>query len=235
MTHTASIVRDIDRYRGLGLVANPFAPAVEGDDELGLRLEITAEANRVVKLLDTVARSGETRPIVIGKTTEVPTAYHLRAVSQVEAAVGNDDAMGTLHAYVQLYMMRRGRVRATLAALGERLVFRSFDETMAAYIAQVLADPDTSLPSYQVLGPEVLAEFTDRFHADPLGVFVEYFGEMELERKDELAQIPDIRLTTLTPMPRSSKRPPSWMPTCRTLWGPTTSWRQSPASPTSPR
>ena len=58
-------------------------------------------------------------------------------------------------------MMRKGRVRSTFGVVGERIAFRSFECTLAAYIATVLAEPDDQLASYQVLGPEGLAEFAD--------------------------------------------------------------------------
>ena len=48
--------------------------------------------------------------------------------------IGSDDSLNVVHAYIQLYMMRKGRVRSTLGAVGERIAFRSFDETLASYV-----------------------------------------------------------------------------------------------------
>ena len=43
-----------------------------------------------------------------------------------------------LHAYVQLFMMRLGRVRSIISILAERLAFHEFDKTLECYVAQVL-------------------------------------------------------------------------------------------------
>jgi hypothetical protein len=88
-------------------------------------------------------------------------------------------------------------VRATLGAVSERLAFRDFEQTAIDYIAGVLDAPDEELVSFQVLGPERLDAFAQRFAADPTAVFRECFGTEEIERRPELAEIPDIRLTNL--------------------------------------
>ena len=63
--------------------------------------------------------------------------------------------------------------------------------------ATVLAEPDDQLAAYQMLGPEGLAEFADQFAADPVAVTREYFGEPEIERRPELAELADIRVAGL--------------------------------------
>ncbi len=197
MTNDSEASHDIARYRSLGLVANPFAaPTTEGwgtgnPSRSRGRLESPACCDRR-------GRRDRSRPSRSSSPrAEVPSSYSLRAIGNVEHAIGSDDSLNVVHAYIQLYMMRKGRVRSTLGAVGERVAFRSFDETLASYIATMLAEPDEQLAAFQVLGAEGLSEFADLFAADPVAVTREYFGTPEIERQPALAQLADIRVAGL--------------------------------------
>ncbi len=99
----------------------------------------------------------------MSKAAGIPSYYPLRATGDTEAVLAQDEELGLLHAYVQMYLMRSGRVRSALRILGERLAFRHFETTLALIIEDVLEHPDTTLASYQVLGPDLLEAFKERF------------------------------------------------------------------------
>ncbi|MRR13322.1 hypothetical protein EG835_12910, partial [bacterium] len=143
----------VNRYRSLGLVANPFRVPDVGRGPTATALEVGSAANRLLAQLDEASRQDAPRPILVTKSTAVPSAYSLRAISAVERELVRDESMNLLHAYVQLYMMRRGRVRSTLGIVGERLAFHSFEETLASYIDGILDEADVTLASFGVLGP----------------------------------------------------------------------------------
>lgn len=193
----AATRHEVARYRPLGLIGNPFAPSGSDGYGIGVELEIEAEANRLLVAIEAASRQDAPKPILVSKSNDIPGFYPLRAISMVEGALIGDDSLNVLHAYVQLYLMRRGRVRSALGVVGERLVFRSFERTLAAYIEQILKEPDSELAAYQVLGPDALAEFARRFEEDPLAAVEERFGAPELERRPELAEVADLRLSGL--------------------------------------
>jgi hypothetical protein len=192
-----AVSHDVARYRSLGLIGNPFASS--GDDEygIGVNLEIQAHANLLLSAIDAASRQETPKPILVTKSTNIPDFYSLRAISVVEGALVRDESLNVLHAYIQLYMMRRGRVRSTLGIVGERLAFRSFEKTLAAYVGHVLSEPDTTLASYRALDDGVFAEFEQRFADDPVTAVTDLFGTPELERRAELAEIVDLRLAGL--------------------------------------
>ena len=109
-----------------------------------------------------------------------------------------------LHAYVLMFMMRLGRVRATLQIVAERLAFRDFDTTLGLYVGKVLAEPDESLVAYQVLGAEALAAYQARFAEDPAAAVADVFGIAKVERRPELAEVADTR--PLGPRSQTSRR-----------------------------
>ncbi|MCG2806691.1 MAG: hypothetical protein L6413_00270, partial [Coriobacteriia bacterium] len=108
-----------------------------------------------------------------------------------------DESLNVLHAYVQLFMMRQGRLRAILAILAERLVFRDLVGTLVLYFKDVLSEPDPSLTSYQALSPDDMAAFVADFDEDPRGTIERYFGAPDIERRPEFADIADMRLSSL--------------------------------------
>ena len=188
---------EVARYQPMGLVANPFVTTMREGTGVAISLEVAAASNRLLAAITAASKMEAPKPIVVMKSTDIPTSYPLRAISLTEASLGSDDSLNVTYAYIQLYMMRKGRVRSTLGVVGERIAFRGFEHTLAAYIETILAEPDDKLASFQVLGPEGLAEFADTFREDPVAVTLDYFGQPEMERRPELATVADIRLTGL--------------------------------------
>lgn len=187
---------NVERYRPLGLIANPFVSPPR-ESTLGVALEVAAASNSLLAAIADAAATEAPKPIVVMKSNDIPSSYSLRAIGDVEAALIRDNRLNVVHAYIQLYMLRKGRVRSTLGTVAERIAFRSFEQTLAAYLETVLEAPDDQLASYQVLGAEALATFAEAFRADPVAVTIEYFGEPEIEKRPELAQVADIRLSGL--------------------------------------
>jgi hypothetical protein len=189
---------DSESYRPLGLLGNPFRLPSEAPQFDGREYEMLAESNRLLGELVRATGQDKAKPIVVSKTDAAPPAYSLRAVGHAEHAMANDESINILHAYVPMFMMRMGRVRATLQTLAERLAFREFDKTLARYVECVLAEPDEDLIAYQVLGAERLAEFTESFRADPLAHIDAVFGDPTvIERRPELTEVGDLRRANL--------------------------------------
>jgi hypothetical protein len=185
----------------LGLINNPFTllpGEPDGPDMAAITIETHSAANELLNVLDSAASQPSPRTLWIEKSSGIPGAYPMRAISKVENVLATDDDLDILHAYVQLYLMRTGRVRATLGVVGERLAFRSFDRTLAAWVERVLKTPDTELASYQLLGPDGLARFAAAFAEEPLVALAQSFGEPELERQLDLAHVADRRFGDLT-------------------------------------
>ncbi len=139
------------------------------------------------------AGEDKAKPIVVTKSELMPPYYPNRAISRVEHSLATDEGLEVLHAYVLMFMMRLGRVRATLQIVAERLAFRDFDKTLGLYVGKVLAEPDESLVSYQVLGAEALAAYQARFAEDPAAAVADVFGIAKVERRPELAEVADTR------------------------------------------
>lgn len=197
MTRDLSIVHDVERYRPLGLLADPFATPVNATDFDGVELETVAAANELLGRILEAARQEKAKPIAVMKSDDVPQFYALRAVGETEQSLASDDGVGVLHAYVQLFMMRLGRVRSIISILAERLAFRDFDKTLECYVADVLQEPDTGLVSYQVLGEEQYRRFEERFAAEPSGTVRQLFGSARVERRPELQRVVDTRFADL--------------------------------------
>jgi hypothetical protein len=188
---------DVERYRPLGLLANPFTITSGAKRIVGIDCETSSEANQLLGVLMTASAEEAPKPITVMKAKGIPAGYPLRAIGFVERSLATDDSVDVLHAYVQLFMMRLGRVRSIISVVAERLVFRDFDVTLSMYLSKVLTEPDTELASYQLIGEEGLAAFAARFSADPLGVTRELFGEEMVERHPELAEYGDSRADDL--------------------------------------
>ncbi|MEI8082686.1 MAG: hypothetical protein WCI74_12660 [Actinomycetes bacterium] len=189
----------IDRYKPLGLVANPFAMSESATDFTPIDLEISSQANPLLATIDQVADDAQTKPIVVIKNPELPAFFPNRAISHVERSLATDNGLDVLHVYVMLFMMRMGRVRATLRIVAERIAFRSFDVTLGMYAEKVLSEPDEDLIAFQVLGAEGLESFKVRFEADRTQALADVFGIPKGERRPELAEVADMRLTGLEP------------------------------------
>lgn len=185
-------VKKVERYRSLGLIANPFAPD-RSSSERGVACEIAAGGNKLLAMIQARSLEEAPKPVWVNKNTEVPTFYPLNAMSHAEAVLATDDSLNVLYAYTPLFTWKIGLVRATLGVIAERLAFRSFPKTLQIYIASVLASPDEELTSYQLLGPDRLKAFAERFSADPDGAVESIFGDAEVERRPELGAVADLR------------------------------------------
>lgn len=184
------------RYRPLGLITNPFAQSETTTSNVATDLEIASESNALLRAIAESSAEEKAKPILVMKT-ELPSFYATRAVGRMQRSLAIDDSLDLLHSYIQLYMMRVGRIRATLGVVGERLAFRSFDKTLELYLEGLLGEPDESLISYQVLGAERLSAFVERFDADKAAATEGLFGPFVVERRPELAEVADLRLTNL--------------------------------------
>jgi hypothetical protein len=185
-----SYVHDISRYESLGMLANPFVSNIGSEEAVDY--EIGAAGNQFLGAILERSRQEAPKPVFVHKP-DLSHYFSLTAIGQAEQSLATDDSLNVLYAYVQLFMMKVGMVRATLNVLAERLVFRDFDTTLGCYLAKVLAEPDESLASYGVLGPERLQAFAARFEQDRAAAVAEVFGAEELERRPELAQVGDVR------------------------------------------
>lgn len=181
----------MERYRCLGLIANPFAPARE-DDEPGVACEIAAEGNALLAALAHKRADDAPLPLVVRKA-DLPSQYMNRAIAHAEFSLANDEDLNILYGYVQLFMMRVGPIRATLGVVGERLMWRDFERTLVAYVGSVLEHPDEELVSYSALGPDGLSTFSSEYSDDPAGAVRRVFGAEVGERHPELASAGDMR------------------------------------------
>jgi hypothetical protein len=180
------------RYAPLGLVANPFL-GIALSTALAEDCEVASESNSLLQAILGAAEQDAPKPIWITKDTFIPNSFALAAESRVEETMAGDDSAALLHAYIPLFGMRAGAARSALTLLSERLVFRDVDQTIAAYAERVLAEPDTDLPSYQALGPAALEAFGVAFAEDRLAAIATIFGEPEMERQMDVAQMADVR------------------------------------------
>jgi hypothetical protein len=188
---------EVERYRPLGLLANPFLLAEHRSEFNGTDIETAAEADKVIAALLTASEEAAPKPITVLKADGLPSAYFMRAAGLVQRSLASDETLNVAFSYVALFMMRLGRVRSIISVLAERLVFRDFDLTLSLYIERLLAEHDTELVAYQLLGEEAFDAFVQRFRSDPLGVTKELFGEERLERHPELRAMGDSRFRDL--------------------------------------
>ena len=150
-------------YRHLGLIGNPFALRELGAEPF-IELETRAQTHRLLMAIDEQADA--TRPKVIWvEKAELPPSYALQAVAEVEHAIVQDQSLNLVHAYIQLAMMRMGRVRAVLQMVSERVAFGRLDKTISAWTERVLAEPDPTFESYGELGVERLTAFRERIRS----------------------------------------------------------------------
>lgn len=192
MTRTFDAHGVTARYAPLGLISNPFfgSGRVGGSPE---GREVTSQSNALLQALMVATTEQKSRPIWVTKSDDIPDAYHSSAESRLEAVLAQDDDLSILHAYIPLFAMKSGAVRSTLGLLGERLIFRQFDRTLALYVERILAEPDESLASYKMLGPEALEAFRVEFDDDPLAAIHATLGTPERERQPQLAEVADMR------------------------------------------
>jgi hypothetical protein len=170
-------------YESLGLVANPFAPTNQSSsDPYWLQLVVHDAVNRLHVAVLKAESAEKRRPVMVSMTSEVPGYYAVAAENAFLGRTGSDAAMNTLALNVGLDMMRLGRIRGTLAEVAELLAAVQFDQTLAAYCAAVLADPDRELPAFAPLGDLDLAPIAAAFAERPEETVAEYFGTPEYSR-----------------------------------------------------
>jgi len=192
MTPDTENLTGVARYAPLGLIANPFK--IPRDSSAPITdLEIVSKSNELLKTIIERSREDAPKPLWIDKGADIPEYYFMAALAGAEAALATDDDVNILYALVELFTMRDGVTRSALRILAERLSFRSFDRTLVPYVESVLSNPDTELPSYQMVGPEKLDAFAAHFHDDPLEAVHMYLGTMEEERRPELSDAVDYR------------------------------------------
>lgn len=182
----------IARYESLGLIGNPFKIYVESGAPI-TDLEVTSKSNELLKAILQKSREDAPKPLWVDKSEEIPGYYYMAALAGAESVLATDDDLNVLYALVELFTMRDGVTRSALRILSERLSWRSFDRTLVPYLSDVLANTDTALPSYQVMGPEALEVFTKRFEADPIDAIHTYLGDLEDERRPEFSDVVDYR------------------------------------------
>ena len=197
MSSELKAIYDVSRYGSLGLLSNPFLSNDPARAYDGVELSTIAAANGLLGTLIKARDEEAPKPIVITKAASIPTYYPNRAIGLTERSLASDETVDILHAYVQLFMMRMGRVRSILAVVAERLAFRDFDATLKLYIDKILSEPDDALVAYQMMGAEGLATFANRFDADPATTVAELFGGEAIERHPELMDVADVRVGDL--------------------------------------
>jgi hypothetical protein len=184
--------KTIARFAPLGLVANPFAEHPSSSDR-AVACEIMAAGNRLLAAVQQRSLEEAPKPLWVKKNGDIPSYYSLNAMSHAESYLAVDDELNVLYSYNPVFTWKIGLVRSTLGVIAERLSFRDFAKTLEMYVAKVLASPDRELASYQVLGPERLADFEERFRSDPVGAIESLVGSAEVERRPELAEVADLR------------------------------------------
>lgn len=205
MTEPQAAANTSSAYRPLGLVANPFVPRAEREGEpLVTTLEINATASTLLAELEATRDVNRARTIWVDKSGEIHNYYFVGAQTVSEEALIRDDSFNMLPVYIQLFMMRTGRVRAAMNTLAERIATRSFDQTLAAWVREIIASPDTDIPESSLMGQEAWDEFVAAFEADPIAELAARFGTCELNRLVILRQPTDTREASLVEEPEES-------------------------------
>lgn len=163
----------------LGLIANPFdASGDESLDSLGVKLAKRNASHALVAAMQSASDGPGSRPILVEKSADVPPMYTVAALATALGALSNGVLGDVLQLYVPLDMMRIGRLRAVLHVLAERIAGAGADRTIAAWAAQALAEPDTSLAEWSALETTCDIEaLRMRLASDPTAFVAEVFGE----------------------------------------------------------
>lgn len=177
-----------EAYRSLGLVGNPFRAPRRDDshDQPHVGLVTHAAAMRLLAALDRAAASPDPEVVWVEKSSDLPGEYFLLSLAQILKVLVQEADFGFLPAYVPLQLMKVGRIRSTLMVSAEHLTGRGFGLTLAAYAADVLAEPDTDLPEYGAVAPW-LEGIRDWLESDPEAAAVGLFGPETFERAPDPA------------------------------------------------
>jgi hypothetical protein len=164
-------------YRALGLVDNPFrVPEGTGPYEVGVKMTTRAAALKTLSAIEEALVGERPRPVRVFKPSDVPAYYPRSAMTTLLRELGEGSETGLLPVYVQLIMMRKGRIRGTLSALAELVVARSIDTTIARYAHRALGEPDTSLPEWDAVRELDVAALVGRLETEPEATAAELFG-----------------------------------------------------------
>ncbi len=187
---TVKIPVKLSEYRSLGLIFNPFERAVPVEGEgIATTLENQAMGNRLLAMIDSLADEEKTRVIWVEKSTDRPTYYHRGALIHAQKILINDDDLNVLPAYIQLFAARMGRVRSALNVVAERLSMRAFNQTLTAWVGEVIANPDEDLLADEDMAA-AWAEFVESYKEDPEKAVEEAFGPYYMTRHPD--QLPPI-------------------------------------------
>lgn len=189
------MTRPSDQYRKLGLIQNPFLlHEVASGDQAAYQLEIRAMALLLLRAIDANANVENPAPIWVTKS-KVNYVFPLQSVTAVQYFLVNDESLNLFYSYVQLFMLKNGRIASTLQTVGERVALADFHKTLEAYIAaEPFANPDTTLESYELLGAETFDRLRERFTQSPEECVIEWFGKPGVfERNDEFGDFIDMR------------------------------------------
>lgn len=164
-------------YRALGLVANPFRlPPKKHAEQPEIRLMSRARGLRLLAAVEEALASERPRPVRVLKSSTLPSYYSRSAMTTALRELGAGTESGLLPVYVQIIMMRKGRIRGTLSSLAEMVVARSIDVTIARYAYGCLSEPDTALGEWAPIERLDIAGWLGRFEAEPEAAVADTFG-----------------------------------------------------------
>jgi hypothetical protein len=202
-------------YTSLGLVANPFSPTFQSeDDPYWMRLVVHAVVNRLHISAQRMSAEAQHKPIVLEAQADIPDYYYVSAENAYLGRAGGDPGMKTLAVNVGLGLMRLGRIRGTLAELAEFAGAAKFDVTLAAYSAAALRDPDTTLPEYDAIADLDLPSLVRELEEEPAQTADRVFGSQEYVRLEDQLESDLVlreaydRYTQLEPEPEETPEAP---------------------------
>ncbi len=194
----------VGRYRPLGIIANPYLDRRHRDTEdLPMALEIQSQANMLLAAVDAAATADRGATFWLEKSDQVHGSYHRSALIETEKSLLQDEDLNVLHAYVQLFAAKVGRIRSVLNVIAERLATRSFDRTLAAWLSPYIATPDTELPEWEA-AEALWDDFAAEFDADPLEALAEVLGPNVMFRAIEVNPPVDLRPANLEEEPEEN-------------------------------
>jgi len=180
-------------YRALGLVSNPFRLSPKSlAGQPGVDMVTRAAGLRTLSAVEEALSGERPRPVRVLKPSDLPGYYPRSAMNTVLRELGIDSETNLLPVYVQLIMMRKGRIRGTLSALAELVVGRSIDVTIARYTSRCLAEPDTSLSEWSAVEALDVARLIAAFEDEPEATVERFFGapvDVRLESGQDLSEI----------------------------------------------
>ena len=205
MSDTANDGRQSADYFLLGLVSNPFMfERGKRSSNIGLAVETAAHGNQLLRAVLDASDSERKRVVWVEEMDKAPSMYCTAAQTSAERTMINDESLGILPAYLQLFMLHVGRIRATLNVLCERVATRSFDRTLAAWIETFAQDPDIDLDEWEEVSDGAWEEFVSEFSSAPLETLEEHFGPCVLERVRIARPPADIREASLEEEPEET-------------------------------